>query len=44
MEEFLKVAKRVWQKIKNDEDMNGAEEEMMQDFIFDWIECFEEIS
>ena len=41
MVEFVKIAIRVWKKIENGDGMMTAKEEIMEDFIMDWIDAFD---
>lgn len=40
MEEFIRIAKQVWKKIENGDAMRTAKQEIMEDFILDWIDAF----
>ena len=41
VKDIYKYLKRVARKIKSGDDICGAKEEMAEDFINDWLECFE---
>jgi len=41
VKDIYKYLKRVARKLKNGDDITGAKEEVAEDFINDWLECFE---
>ena len=41
-EDFIKTANKVYRKLENGEEMLTAKEELLEEFLFDWDECFGE--